>query len=336
MLVEKRLWDAAKVFCRKYNLRFGLNLSAALKNTHLAALNNLVIFPFAQYGNLLVTDPNSIIRIPAGKDGAAKECTVSQALQEYIKTSTSATGEIGIDAVNKAEEFIARVNNPSSDGAPFQYLKEEFSLLIKYSRQDRYLYQLLTEAVDLIKKNNLLGTLPLLEDKSDPVKNERSFQILVHEVIHFILKKVNSIEFIKSGMSPLDEGLCVFLHLHMDNKYNFTYKAAQDSTSVQYKKWVLYFEKLCSTIKKDKDIVKFITDYYVAHNNDANGVFFMIQEMRYLLGDDFNINAWQDLRKAPGAIGELDVSALEHEKSLIARLVKKEKIWVDKKGIPVL
>lgn len=129
-----------------------------------------------------------------------------------------------------------------------------------YLRHNKKLFELLSSARDKIVKYKLAGTVPM--PQTDPIRSflrrREAFSMMVHESIHYVLEK-NGVDFGTGGLSPLDEGFCVFLHLRFGKSVGL-YRNDSSELAKKYRLWASFFRELLKSVP-DKNIVKTIKTY---------------------------------------------------------------------------
>ncbi len=231
-------------FCQTYGIHFYKNYSTVLSIKQL---------------NIYTGFFSDIIALKAKEHEDKSENIFSSKwasfkIRKYVNTATSGVGVIRQHQLDRIHEFFRCVEkedfDPDKDFVKLADKKETYAPLVYYSKAKPHYYKQLKHVVHLIEHHHLVDTLPRIDLSRSlihPWKGDR-FQVMIHETIHYILAQMG-IEFLTKGVSPLDEGICVFLHLHF--KYNKFYRNAKDP---QYNYWASFFDYIC--IKKgvmDKD-----------------------------------------------------------------------------------
>lgn len=122
----------------------------------------------------------------------------------------------------------------------------------RYINQNKKIGDLLASADAKINKYGLSGTIPIPPSKGLIAVLGKSdlLSMMVHESIHNVLD-ANGINFEKEGLSPLDEGLCVFLHFRLA-KHTGLYKKDRSELTKKYRLWASFFETLLEGVPDDR------------------------------------------------------------------------------------
>lgn len=222
-------------FCERFKLKYYVRYSHSLTQKEITAWNML--------GSGELKD----LLNKHGDDYSKIDKEVNKSLK-----AMSGTGNVEADGVIKLRNILT---NADKNDKIANYLKHNEELFI-----------LLTNCYNKTVNENLVDTIPI------PIsKGFKSFYfnitgqklaLMIHESIHYILSK-NGIDFSggMEGLSPLDEGFCVFMHFRF-NKHTGLYKHDRSSLSVQYRRWAGFFgevfkntpdSEIIPTIRKIKD-----------------------------------------------------------------------------------
>jgi len=133
-------------------------------------------------------------------------------------------------------------------------VKSKNNKVSTYLKRNKELFDLLKNTNRKIIEGKLVDTIPIpvSDDLFSFLHKRQKISMMVHESIHYILEK-NGINFQKHGLSPLDEGFCVFLHLKF-KKYSGLYKYDNSSLTIKYRFWASFFKELLRNIPNDKII----------------------------------------------------------------------------------
>ncbi len=124
--------------------------------------------------------------------------------------------------------------------------------IIDYLAHNKELFMLLKGSREKIVNEKLVGTTPI--PISEGVPGEQKLSMMIHESIHYILEK-NKVDFSegRGGLSPFDEGFCVFMHFRFNKHVDF-YKNDNDTLTIKYRYWANFFENLLKNIPDDEII----------------------------------------------------------------------------------
>lgn len=201
----------------------------------------------------------------------------------------------GVGMIEKVDvNYLKNLINEAQSNA------QTSNVVVNYLRFDQKLLDKIIELAKKIDKNNLIGTLPLLE------KNE--FQIMLHEGIHHILHN-NGFNY---HWNAVNEGLCVFLHFRILENMRLFHPAQGSPQEMKdilkevdlgkkfYKEgtygkqialWASYFDIRFGKFK-DHDVLRVIRQW-------SEGK--LLEDMRKELGgsyNKYNILKWYESEKA--------------------------------------
>jgi len=231
--MEDALRKLMTEFCERFKLNYVLKYSNSLTQREINALNILGSGKLNYLSNRF-------------GDGYAK-------IDKEVNKSFNGTGGMGNIEMNDLIRLRNKITNADRNNKITNYLKHNEELSI-----------LLTNAYNKIVKENIVDTIPIPVSKGFFSFFKRGkLTMMIHESIHYILSK-NGIDFGGGieGLSPLDEGFCVFMHFRFNKHIGF-YKSDRGELTIQYRRWAGFFANLLKNVP-DSEIISTIRKYSIA------------------------------------------------------------------------
>lgn len=239
--MEDKLKRLMIEFCKRFKLKFILKFSKSLTQEEINALN---LLGSGELGEALNDHRNDYSKI--NKD-------INRKLKRM-----GGTGNIESSIVKRLGSILTSTNKKNK--------------ITNYLKHKKKLFNLLESARKKIINENLVGTIPIPQSEGPLaiLRRREKLTMMIHECIHYILEK-NGINFAGRGLSPLDEGFCVFLHFRF-NKYVGFYKTDKSPLTIKYRLWASFFEEffkntpdneIISSIKKfsNRDLLKMMKKF---------------------------------------------------------------------------
>lgn len=222
--MEDKLRQLMIRFCKQFKLKFFLRFSKSLTQKEINALN------------LLGSGELEEILSKYGKDYSKIDKEVNKRLR-----GMGGTGNIEVSTTKRLWKFLAGTDRNNKKTI--------------YLRRNSELFKLLSGAYQKIMSEKLIDTIPIPPSKDflSFLRRRGKFTMMVHECIHYILEK-NGIDFAGRGVSLLDEGFCVFLHVRFDKSARWFYRVGGSGQSSKYRHWASFFENFFKNTPNDEII----------------------------------------------------------------------------------
>lgn len=223
--MKDKLQGIMQEFCREFGIAFNLRFSGVqLSNAEIGLYNAVGSGSLAN----LISQYRDVSAIRKAFLERQHDPNISQGV-----------GIIEPGTYRFMEDILRLIkdNKVTAKDIPSKY--GDYINIILYARQelaqfndDYCFYNQYKRLYQLFKENQMEGTLPIMPKKHtnwmNPlswlkpssywnigkhyVQNKGNFETMIHEGIHYVLGKIG-IYFQPKGMSPLDEGICTFLHI---------------------------------------------------------------------------------------------------------------------------